>query len=83
MEFDPLYVDVIVRRWQRHTGESAVHSVIGHPFEPLDGYGLDPIDALIFWPQAKTGLVLLYLVINAVPISAMTITSEPACAVED
>ncbi len=35
MEFDPLYVDLIVRRWQKHTGGSAVHAVSGKRFDDL------------------------------------------------
>jgi DNA modification methylase len=33
MEIDPLYVDVAIRRWQRHTGNHAVHAVNGKRFE--------------------------------------------------
>ena len=32
MEVDPKYVDVIVRRWQEYTGETAVHAESGEPF---------------------------------------------------
>jgi DNA modification methylase len=32
IEIDPLYVDVAIRRWQRYTGEQAIHKD-GHPFE--------------------------------------------------
>ena len=32
IEIDPLYVDVAVRRWQRYTGDSAVHAVTGETF---------------------------------------------------
>lgn len=31
-ELSPLYVDVIVRRWQEYTGQRAVHAVTGSPF---------------------------------------------------
>ncbi len=33
IEFDPVYVDVAIRRWQEMTGESAVHSVTGQTFD--------------------------------------------------
>jgi DNA modification methylase len=33
LELDPLYVDTAIRRWQRHTGESAVHAENGKPFD--------------------------------------------------
>jgi len=33
MEIDPLYVDVAIRRWQRHTGADAVHAVTGRTFD--------------------------------------------------
>lgn len=32
IEIDPLYIDTAVRRWQRHTGEAAVHAVSGETF---------------------------------------------------
>jgi DNA modification methylase len=32
IEIDPLYVDVAIRRWQRHTGDHAIHSVTGKRF---------------------------------------------------
>ncbi len=32
MELDPVYVDVIVRRWQAFTGRDAVHAVTGERF---------------------------------------------------
>jgi DNA modification methylase len=33
IEIDPLYVDVAVRRWQKHAGDRAVHSVTGLTFD--------------------------------------------------
>lgn len=33
IELDPLYVDVAVRRWQRHTGGQAVHAKTGKRFD--------------------------------------------------
>lgn len=33
MELDPLYVDVAIRRWQRDTGEAAVHALTGETFD--------------------------------------------------
>jgi DNA modification methylase len=35
MEIDPLYVDVAIRRWQRQTGEDAVHTVFGRTFHQI------------------------------------------------
>lgn len=36
MELDPVYVDVIVTRWQNFTGKQAVHAVTGEPFPHVD-----------------------------------------------
>jgi DNA modification methylase len=36
IELDPLYVDVIIRRWQKFTGLSAVHSESGKTFDELE-----------------------------------------------
>jgi hypothetical protein len=33
MELDPKYVDVIVRRWQTWSGESALREADGVPFD--------------------------------------------------
>ncbi len=35
MELDPLYVDVAIRRWQRHTGDHAVHAITGRRFDDV------------------------------------------------
>ena len=35
MELDPAYVDIIIRRWQIHTGESAIHAESGKSFTVL------------------------------------------------
>lgn len=35
MELEPRYVDVAVRRWQRYTGERAVHAVTGLSFDEV------------------------------------------------
>jgi DNA modification methylase len=35
IEIDPLYVDVVIRRWQRHTGDRAIHALNGKPFDDL------------------------------------------------
>jgi|SRR5580658_5417616 DNA modification methylase len=32
MELDPLYVDVAIRRWQRHTGDTAIGAATGRRF---------------------------------------------------
>jgi DNA modification methylase len=36
MEIDPLYVDVAIRRWQRHTGGHAVHAATGERFDDME-----------------------------------------------
>jgi hypothetical protein len=33
IEIDPIYVDVAIRRWQRHTGDRAIHAVTGKRFD--------------------------------------------------
>ena len=33
IEIDPVYVDVAIRRWQRHTGDHAIHAVTGKRFD--------------------------------------------------
>jgi DNA modification methylase len=33
IEIDPIYVDVAVRRWQRHTGQKATHAATGRTFD--------------------------------------------------
>jgi DNA modification methylase len=35
IEIDPNYVDVAVRRWQRHTGDSAIHEGSGKRFDDV------------------------------------------------
>jgi DNA modification methylase len=35
IELDPLYVDTAIRRWQRHTGDHAIHAVSGKPFDDI------------------------------------------------
>ena len=35
IEIDPLYVDTAIRRWQRHTGDHAVHAVSGTSFDDI------------------------------------------------
>jgi DNA modification methylase len=35
IELDPIYVDTAVRRWQRHTGDYAVHCETGKTFNEL------------------------------------------------
>ena len=37
LELDPLYVDVIIRRWQAHTGDKARHCDTGQTFEEVRG----------------------------------------------
>ena len=35
IELDPLYVDTAIRRWQRHTGDHAIHAVSGKRFDEV------------------------------------------------
>jgi DNA modification methylase len=35
LEIDPLFVDVIARRWQTYTGGTAIHSSTGQSFNEL------------------------------------------------
>jgi DNA modification methylase len=35
IEIDPLYVDVAIRRWQKHTGDQAIHAVSGKLFDEI------------------------------------------------
>ena len=35
MELDPLYVDTAIRRWQAHSGDSAIHAESGQRFDVL------------------------------------------------
>jgi len=40
VEFDPRFVDVIVRRWEGYAGRRAVHAETGEPFPPDDALAL-------------------------------------------
>ncbi len=35
IEIDPLYVDVAIRRWQKYTGDAAIHSITGKRFDEV------------------------------------------------
>jgi DNA modification methylase len=35
IEIDPRFVDLTIRRWQRHTGDQAVHAITGARFDQL------------------------------------------------
>ena len=35
LELDPLYVDGIVRRWQKYTGHQAIQAISGKTFDEL------------------------------------------------
>jgi hypothetical protein len=37
IELDPLYVDTAIRRWQRLTGEAAIHVKSGRTFDEVAG----------------------------------------------
>ena len=35
VEIDPIYVDVAIRRWQKYTGEAAIHATAGKRFDEI------------------------------------------------
>jgi DNA modification methylase len=35
IEIDPIYVDVAIRRWQRYTGDKAIHVASGLTFDEI------------------------------------------------
>jgi DNA modification methylase len=35
IELDPLYIDVAIRRWQKHTGNRAIHLATGKSFDEI------------------------------------------------
>lgn len=37
IEIDPLYVDTAIRRWQRYSGETAIHAESGERFDDMAG----------------------------------------------
>jgi DNA modification methylase len=37
IELDPLYVDLTIRRWQRETGDAAIHEATGKTFKEIAG----------------------------------------------
>lgn len=45
MEFDPKYADVIVRRWQKFTGQEAVLEKTGQPFNEMTPLVSEPDEA--------------------------------------
>lgn len=53
LELDPRYADVIVRRWQNHTGKQAILEATGEPFPetPQPGYSWPDV----FTQQRKKG----------------------------
>ena len=44
IELDPHYVDVAIRRWQQHTGKSAVHIESGLTFNELAKHRTEEVD---------------------------------------
>jgi DNA modification methylase len=44
IEFDPIFVDVIIERWQRLTGGTALHAQSGRPFGRVDNIAATDID---------------------------------------
>lgn len=45
IEIDPLYVDTAIRRWQRHTGDHAIHAVSGKRFDDVASESLEAAGA--------------------------------------
>jgi DNA modification methylase len=35
MELEPRYVDLAIRRWQKQTGERAIHGITGKAFDDM------------------------------------------------
>ena len=35
IEIDPIYIDVAIRRWQKYTGEAAIHATSGKRFNEI------------------------------------------------
>jgi DNA modification methylase len=44
LEVDPLYVDVIIRRWELHTGDTARHGVTGQTFLEMAAQRRDAVE---------------------------------------
>jgi DNA modification methylase len=42
IELDPLYIDVAIKRWQRHTGGHAIHAISGRRFDEVVD---DPVES--------------------------------------
>ena len=51
MELDPLYVDLIIRRWQRQSGDIATHSETGKSFHEMSAE-----KAGVNWQRTKSGM---------------------------
>jgi DNA modification methylase len=41
IELDPIYVDTVVKRWQRYTGDQAIHAGSGKRFDEIAGKELE------------------------------------------
>lgn len=41
IELDPIYVDTAIRRWQRYTGDHAIHAATGKRFDDLAGNNVE------------------------------------------
>jgi DNA modification methylase len=35
IEIDPIYIDVAIRRWQKYTGDAAIHAATGRRFDEI------------------------------------------------
>jgi len=35
IEIDPTYIDAVIRRWQHHTGQSAIHAITEKTFDQM------------------------------------------------
>ena len=45
IEIDPVYMDTAIRRWQRHTGDHALHAINGKRFDDVASECLDAAGA--------------------------------------
>jgi DNA modification methylase len=43
IELDPLYADAAIRRWQKRTGKSAIHTVTGKTFDAIAEHAMSPV----------------------------------------
>ena len=51
IEYDPLYCDTIIRRWERLTGKRATHTLTGQCFEDVEAERLRSAGANVLETQ--------------------------------